>query len=87
MTKTLPPILGHPLDYVPIDRTTQPITPTRFNPPTLKRAAVAAAIAGTATGIAFFAPIVALGALAIAIVTAGVWATDKLIKAIDSHGE
>ncbi|NNH56950.1 hypothetical protein HLI01_09030 [Rhizobium laguerreae] len=83
----LPPITGTPLDYVPIDATIAPTTPTRFKAPTLRRAAIAAGVAGVSVAVFILAPAVFIGAVAIAFISGCVWGTDKLIKAIDSHGE
>ncbi|MBY3434865.1 hypothetical protein [Rhizobium laguerreae] len=83
----LPPITGTPLDYVPIDATIAPATPTHFRPPTLRRAAIAAIVAGISVAAFILAPAVFIGAVAIAFIGGCVWGTDKLIKVIDSHGE
>jgi hypothetical protein len=82
-----PPLTGTPLDYVPIDRPINKTTPTQFKAPTLRRAAIAAGVAGAAVAVSVFAPAVAIGAFAIAFIGGGVWAADKLIKAIDSHDD
>lgn len=83
----LPPITGTPLDYVPINATIAPTTPTHFRAPTLRRAAVAAVVAGVAVASFVFAPFLFVAAIAIMVLSGCVWGTDKLIKAIDSHGE
>jgi hypothetical protein len=85
MTNIMPPLTGTPLDYVPIDAPIQPTTPTRFKAPILRRAAIAAFVAGVAVALFIIAPAVFIGATAIAFISCCVWGTDKLIKAIDSH--
>ncbi|MDO3431149.1 hypothetical protein QWJ46_00480 [Rhizobium sp. CBN3] len=87
----LPPLTGTPLDYVPIDapvgkRSAQD-KPTRFKAPVIRRAAIAASVAGVSVALFILAPAVFVGAIAIAFVSGCVWGTDKLIKAIDSHDQ
>ncbi len=83
----LPPITGTPLDYVPINATIAPTTPTQFKAPTLRRAAIAAGVAGISVAAFIIAPAVFMGAVAIAFISGCVWGTNKLINAIDTHGE
>ncbi|MGO8211879.1 hypothetical protein ACC782_33905 [Rhizobium ruizarguesonis] len=83
----LPPITGTPLDYVPINATIAPATPTRFKAPTLRRAGIAAIVAGVAVASFIFSPFLFVAAVAIMFVSGCVWGTDKLIKAIDTYGE
>nr|WP_064247014.1 hypothetical protein [Rhizobium leguminosarum]OAP95141.1 hypothetical protein A4U53_18135 [Rhizobium leguminosarum] len=83
----LPPITGTPLDYVPINATIAPTTPTQFKAPTLRRASIAAIVAGVAVASFVFAPFLFVAAIAIMFVSGCVWGTDKLIKVIDTHGE
>ncbi|MBX5010856.1 hypothetical protein HJB67_12915 [Rhizobium lentis] len=58
-----------------------------FRPRPLRRAAIAASIAGVSVALFILAPVVFIGAVAIAFISGCVWGTDKLIKAIDSHDE
>lgn len=83
-----PPLTRTPLDYVPIDApVSNPGKPTVFKAPTLRRAAIAGAVAAVAVGVGVFAPVVALSAIGIAFVSGCVWGTNKLIEAIDTHGQ
>ncbi|MDK4727431.1 hypothetical protein [Rhizobium phaseoli] len=74
-----PPLTRTPLDYVPIDRPTQKITPTVFKAPVLRRAAIAAAAFGGAVAALFFIPVATIAiALMIGAVLGGEWAVKKL---------
>jgi hypothetical protein len=86
-TRTLPPITGMPLDYVPINATIAPTTPTRFEAPTLRRAAIAALVAAVSVAAFILAPAVFVGAIGILFISGCIWGTNKLIKVIDTHGE
>ncbi|MBB4192754.1 hypothetical protein [Rhizobium aethiopicum] len=87
----LPPLTGTPLDYVPIDapvgKRSANDQPTRFKAPALRRAAIAAIVAGVSVALFILTPAVFIGAVSIAFISVCVWGTDKLIKAIDSHDQ
>ncbi|WP_065091466.1 hypothetical protein [Rhizobium leucaenae] len=83
-SRTLPPITGTPLDFVPIDAPVRATTLTVFTAPTIKRAAIAATVA--ASCIALFAyPVIGLTALALGVVAASVWAGGKLADRLNEH--
>ncbi|WP_028753686.1 hypothetical protein [Rhizobium leucaenae] len=75
--RTLPPITGAPLDFVPIDAPVLPHNKTVFTAPIVKRAALAAIVAAAAIALIAF-PTIGLVALALGVVTACVWAGGKL---------
>lgn len=76
-TRTLPPLTGTPLDYVPIDAPILKKRPVVFTAPTLRRAVKAAFVA--ALVVAFFVfPILGLTAIALGVMAASVWGGEKL---------
>ncbi|MGR9056046.1 hypothetical protein ACU8NH_09070 [Rhizobium leguminosarum] len=58
-----------------------------FKAPTFRRAGIAAVVAAIAVAAFVLAPAVFIGAIGIVIISGCVWGTNKLIKAIETHGE
>jgi hypothetical protein len=86
MTNVMPPLTGTPLDYVPIDATVTPTTPTVFRAPIIRRALIAAAAFGGAVAALLFFPVATIAIVAmLGAVRCGDWAASRLNAYEDSN--
>lgn len=80
---TNPPLTDTPLDYVPIDAPVLKKRPVIFTAQTIKRAVIAGLAAGAFVAVIQF-PVLALGAIALGVMAASVWAGGKLADRYDT---